>query len=166
MIEKTEKEGDQTEETNQGQTSAFAFAKVWAADKDVLTEMNDEASENGGEVGDSWAQVLAKLEVERSKAHAQEVTGRGAKRKAAPSFLPKVGLRSPTVIVGAHICDRTPTLLSDLMVPAPRTAQRNPRKRKGRRSFQTARSTAPLSILPISKARAEVMATQRHLMTW
>jgi len=56
--------------------------------------MNDEASENGGEVGDSWAQVLAKLEVERSKASAQEVTGRGAKRKAAPSFLPKVGLRS------------------------------------------------------------------------
>ena len=53
-------------------------------------EMNDVTSEHTGEVGDSWAQVLAKLEAERGKVLAQEVTGRGAKRKAAPSFLPKV----------------------------------------------------------------------------
>ena len=50
-----------------------------------------------GEVDDSWAQVLAKLEAERSKVHAQEVTGRGAKWKAAPSFLPKVGVCFLTV---------------------------------------------------------------------
>jgi hypothetical protein len=52
--------------------------------------MIDAAPEHAGEVDDSWAQVLAKLEAERGKARAQEVTGRGAKRKAAPSFLPKV----------------------------------------------------------------------------
>lgn len=52
--------------------------------------MDDVTSERTGEVGDSWAQVLAKLEAERGKVHAQEVTGRGARRKAAPSFLPEV----------------------------------------------------------------------------
>lgn len=55
-------------------------------------EMSDVTSEHAGEVDDSWAQVLAKLEAERGKVQAQEVTGRGAKRKAAPSFLPKVGV--------------------------------------------------------------------------
>jgi len=59
--------------------------------------MSDAVSEHTGEVDDSWAQVLAKLEAERSKVRAQEVTGRGAKRKAAPSFLPKVSAYSLTV---------------------------------------------------------------------
>lgn len=80
------------EETGQNQASAFSFAKVWAADKDILTEMDDANSERTEEVDDSWAQVLAKLEAERSKTRAQEVTGRGAKRKAAPSFLPEVSV--------------------------------------------------------------------------
>jgi len=62
--------------------------------------MNDAASENAGEVDDLWAQVLAKLETERNKVRAQEVTGRGAKRKAAPSFLPKVGVWFPLVGCG------------------------------------------------------------------
>lgn len=55
------------------------------------------APEHAGEVGDSWGQVLAKLEAERNKVRAQEVTGRGAKRKAAPSFLPKVSVCLPTI---------------------------------------------------------------------
>ena len=54
--------------------------------------MSDTIPEHTEEVGDSWTQVLAKLEAERSKVRAQEVTGRGAKRKAAPSFLPKVSI--------------------------------------------------------------------------
>jgi hypothetical protein len=54
--------------------------------------MSDTTLEHTDEVDDSWAQVLAKLEAERGKVHAQEVTGRGAKRKAAPSFLPEVGV--------------------------------------------------------------------------
>lgn len=90
MIEKTEKEGDQIEETDQSQTDAFSFAKVWAADKDALTDLTEGASDHAGETDDSWAQILAKIETERNKTRAQEVTGRGAKRKAAPSFLPKV----------------------------------------------------------------------------
>ena len=60
--------------------------------------------ENAGEVDDSWAQVLAKLEAERGKVRAEEVTGRGAKRKAAPSFLPKVGVWFPTVGCGLMGC--------------------------------------------------------------
>jgi len=59
--------------------------------------MSDETSEHAGELDDSWAQVLAKIEAERSKVRAQEVTGRGAKRKAAPSFLPEVGVCFPLV---------------------------------------------------------------------
>ena len=57
--------------------------------------MNDAASEHAAEADDSWAQVLAKIEAERGKTQAQEVTGRGAKRKAAPSFLPRVGACFP-----------------------------------------------------------------------
>ena len=102
LIEKTEKEGDQVEETGQNQNSAFSFARVWAADKDALTEMSDETSEHAGEVDDSWAQVLAKLEAERTKVQAKEVTGRGAKRKAAPSFLPEVGVRLLWLIIGSR----------------------------------------------------------------
>lgn len=60
-------------------------------------EMSDVVSEHAGEVDDSWAQVLAKLETERAKVQAQEVTGRGAKRKAAPSFLPEVGVCFSTI---------------------------------------------------------------------
>ena len=72
---------------------------MWAADKDALTDMNETASEHAGETDDSWAQVLAKLEAERNKTRAQEVTGRGAKRKAAPSFLPRVCVSFPLVLV-------------------------------------------------------------------
>ena len=100
MIEKTEKEGDQIEETDQNQASAFSFAKVWAADKDALTDISEAASDHADETGDSWAQILAKIETERSKTRAQEVTGRGAKRKAAPSFLPKVCISSLSTSVG------------------------------------------------------------------
>jgi hypothetical protein len=59
--------------------------------------MSDVVLEHTEEADDSWAQVLAKLEAERSKVRAQEVTGRGAKRKAAPSFLPKVSVCFITV---------------------------------------------------------------------
>jgi len=63
-------------------------------------EMSDETLGHAGETDDSWAQLLAKLETERSKVRDQEVTGRGAKRKAAPSFLPKVGVYLLTVRSG------------------------------------------------------------------
>jgi len=71
--------------------------------------MSDVTPEHTGEADDSWAQVLAKLEAERGKVRAQEVTGRGAKRKAAPSFLPKVSVCSPTVgyeLMGSTAEDR------------------------------------------------------------
>jgi chromodomain-helicase-DNA-binding protein 4 len=100
LIEKTEKEGDQPEETGQNQNSAFSFAKIWTAEKDALTEMSDVTLEHAGEVDDSWGQVLAKLEAERGKVRAQEVTGRGAKRKAAPSFLPKVSVCFLRLVTG------------------------------------------------------------------
>lgn len=63
--------------------------------------MNEGASEHAGETDDSWAQVLAKLEAERSKTRAKEVTGRGTKRKAAPSFLPKVCLSPFGLVMGS-----------------------------------------------------------------
>lgn len=81
LIEKTEKEGDQQETVKEGGLS-FAFAKIWAADKDSLEEVEDEAPD-GQE--DSWAQTLQRITAEREKAQIQEVAlaGRGARRKAA-----------------------------------------------------------------------------------
>lgn len=57
LIEKTEKEGDHEEpEKNEG--LSFAFAKIWAADKDTLEEMADDAAQINDK-DDSWAQTLA-----------------------------------------------------------------------------------------------------------
>jgi hypothetical protein len=165
LIEKTEREGDKVEETVQNQTSAFSFAKIWAADKDSLTEMNETASDHGDEVDDSWAQVLAKLEVERSKVRTQEVTGRGAKRKAAPSFLPEVGDYFLWFLLRAywHHSDRQTPL--DGMARTPRTARKHPRKRRGRGNFWIAKTIAPPFTLLTPKARAELTPAQWPLMT-
>ncbi|OBZ79352.1 Chromatin remodeling factor mit1 [Grifola frondosa] len=84
LIEKTEKEGDQAEpEAATGMS--FAFAKVWSADKDALEDMADEAEENVDQV-DSWTQALERIAAERTKERAKEITGRGARRKAAAVF--------------------------------------------------------------------------------
>lgn len=58
---------------------SFSFAKVWAADKDSLEEVEDI------DQGDSWAQTLQKITEERDKVRMQEVvlSGRGVKRRAA-----------------------------------------------------------------------------------
>ncbi|KAF5384826.1 hypothetical protein D9615_001372 [Tricholomella constricta] len=77
LIEKTEKEGEEQEEVKEGMS--FAFAKVWAADKDSLEEVEDI------DQGDSWAQTLQKITLERDKTRSEEValSGRGVKRRAA-----------------------------------------------------------------------------------
>lgn len=165
LIEKTEREGDKVEETVQNQTSEFSFAKVWAADKDSLTEMNETASDHEDEVDDSWAQVLAKLEVERSKVRAQEVTGRGAKRKAAPSFLPEVCAYSLWFLLRTYWnYSDIPTPL-DGMARTPRTARKHPRKRKGRRNFWIAKTIAPPFTLLTLRARAKLTPAQWLPMT-
>jgi hypothetical protein len=83
LIEKTEKEGDQIEEHDSSMT--FSFAKVWATDKGEMEEMTDAVPDANGQ-GDSWAQTLERIASERQKVQAKEVTGRGAKRKAAAVF--------------------------------------------------------------------------------
>ncbi|KAG6818079.1 hypothetical protein H0H87_009234 [Tephrocybe sp. NHM501043] len=77
LVERTEKEGDQQEPVKEGMS--FAFAKVWAADKDSLEEVEDK------DQGDSWAQTLQKITEEREKTRLEEVaqSGRGVKRRAA-----------------------------------------------------------------------------------
>ena len=91
LIEKTEKEGDNQEaESSSGSNNSFSFAKVWSADKDSLEEMADSAEANREQV-DAWAQALERLVAER-KEEASEVTGRGARRKAAAVFPPQVGI--------------------------------------------------------------------------
>ena len=80
LIEKTETEGDQEEAKVPSMT--FAFAKVWAADKEGLEEMADEIPESN-EPSDSWAQALQRIADERSKVQTNERTGRGVRRKAA-----------------------------------------------------------------------------------
>lgn len=77
LIEKTEKEGDQEEALKEG--LSFAFAKIWAADKNTLEEIEDQ------DQVDSWAQTLEKITIEREKEQVQEIalSGRGARRRAA-----------------------------------------------------------------------------------
>jgi chromodomain-helicase-DNA-binding protein 4 len=57
LVEKTEKEGDQ-EEPEKKEGLSFAFAKIWAADKDTLEEMADDSTQSNDK-DDSWAQTLA-----------------------------------------------------------------------------------------------------------
>jgi hypothetical protein len=57
LIERTEKEGDK-EEPEKKEGLSFAFAKIWAADKDTLEEMADDTAQ-GNDKDDSWAQTLA-----------------------------------------------------------------------------------------------------------
>ena len=136
LIEKTEKEGDQIEETSQNQSSAFSFAKVWAADKDALTDMNEGASEHADETDDSWAQVLAKLETERTKTQAQEVTGRGAKRKAAPSFLPQVCTSFLTALIaGLQASQQNLNIVFGSDGSSPENSPEKPKKKKGKKKL-------------------------------
>lgn len=79
LIEKTETETDDSHKPKEGGGLSFAFAKVWATDKNELDEIAD-----ADEV-DSWAQTLVKINEEKAKNIAQEqlASGRGARRKAA-----------------------------------------------------------------------------------
>lgn len=83
LIEKTEKEGDQ-QEPAAGENTSFAFAKVWAAEKEGFRDMEEDAEEKAQE--DAWAQTLARIAEERAKERAKEETGRGVRRKAAAVF--------------------------------------------------------------------------------
>jgi chromodomain-helicase-DNA-binding protein 4 len=78
LIERTEREGEQQEPNKEGMLS-FSFAKIWEADKDSLTEVEDQ------DQGDSWAQTLEKIKAEREKLQSQEIalSGRGVRRRAA-----------------------------------------------------------------------------------
>lgn len=78
MIEKTEQEGEKQEEVKEGDFS-FSFAKVWAADKDAMEDIQED------DQVDSWTQTLQKIMVEREKSQMQETTasGRGVRRAAA-----------------------------------------------------------------------------------
>src|SRR5207237_675470 len=83
LIEKTEKEDTRDEAPKEGGLS-FPFAKIWAADKDSLEEVADDLPQDQGL--DSWAQILERIEAEARKEKVAEVTGRGARRKAAAVF--------------------------------------------------------------------------------
>ncbi|KAF8807753.1 hypothetical protein BYT27DRAFT_7189847 [Phlegmacium glaucopus] len=78
LIEKTEKEAV-PEASNSGGGLSFSFAKIWAADKDSLEEVQED------DQTDSWAQALQKITIEREKEQIKEIalSGRGARRRAA-----------------------------------------------------------------------------------
>ncbi|KAJ3555472.1 hypothetical protein NP233_g12200 [Leucocoprinus birnbaumii] len=84
LIEKTEVEGEEEDRPKEGQ--AFSFAKVWAADRDSLEEIED------NDQADSWATALKQIELERAKdvAKAEADSGRG-RRKAAAVAKRKMG---------------------------------------------------------------------------
>jgi hypothetical protein len=64
----------------------FSFAKVWAADKDNLEEIED------NDQVDSWTQALEKIQAEQLRAAIQveAASGRGRRKAAAAA---KVGTR-------------------------------------------------------------------------
>jgi hypothetical protein len=78
LLEKTEKEAIKEAPKAAGGLS-FAFAKIWAAEKDSLEEVMEE------DQTDSWAQTLQRLNIEREKEQEKHIaeSGRGARRKAA-----------------------------------------------------------------------------------
>ncbi|CAK5279999.1 unnamed protein product [Mycena citricolor] len=82
LIEKTEKEAEPEQKTEEA--FSFSFAKVWAAEKDTLEEVVEKAEPDV----DSWAQTLLKITAEREKTQAQEMarSGRGVRRQAAKNF--------------------------------------------------------------------------------
>ncbi|KAI0094367.1 SNF2 family N-terminal domain-containing protein [Irpex rosettiformis] len=84
LIEKTETEGDQLE-PQAGEGAAFSFAKIWSADKDELEELETDNAEKEAQ-DDAWAKTLQRIAEERAKEQLVEISGRGARRKAAPVF--------------------------------------------------------------------------------
>jgi chromodomain-helicase-DNA-binding protein 4 len=78
LIEKTEQEGEGQAEVKEGDFS-FSFAKVWAADKDAMEDIQED------DQADSWTQTLQKIMAEREKSERQEIvaSGRGVRRAAA-----------------------------------------------------------------------------------
>ena len=78
LIEKTEKENEEQATPKEGGLS-FSFAKIWAADKDSLEEVDDD------DQVDSWARTLQRITAEREKEQSKEtaLSGRGARRRAA-----------------------------------------------------------------------------------
>lgn len=93
LIEKTEVEGDQQAATKEAGLS-FEFAKVWAADKDTMEEIQEDVQDT--EQGDSWALALERIAAAKGAEQVTEVTGRGARRKAAAIF--------PQVILMTSAC--------------------------------------------------------------
>ncbi|KAF8167730.1 SNF2 family N-terminal domain-containing protein [Crassisporium funariophilum] len=79
LIEKTEKEATHEAPKSEGGGLSFAFAKIWAADKDTLEEVEED------DQTDSWGQALQKITTEREKQQIKEIalSGRGARRRAA-----------------------------------------------------------------------------------
>lgn len=84
LITRTEKEGDNLPEAT---GSSFGFAKLWVVEKDTMEEIPEDVS---GEAQDDgfWNDVIARAAAEKAKAKAAEVTGRGAKRRAAVAQVP------------------------------------------------------------------------------
>uniref|UniRef100_A0A8H7YAC3 Chromatin remodeling factor mit1 n=1 Tax=Psilocybe cubensis TaxID=181762 RepID=A0A8H7YAC3_PSICU len=78
LLEKTEREAVKEAPKASGGLT-FAFAKVWAAEKDALEDIGEE------DQTDSWAQTLEKINQNRAKEQEKEaaLSGRGARRKAA-----------------------------------------------------------------------------------
>lgn len=88
LIERTENETPEAEQSGGNKDALFSFAKVWSAEKDSLEEMSEETAKQAEQV-DSWAQTLERIAAERQLAQAEEaiMSGRGVRRKAAATFV-------------------------------------------------------------------------------
>lgn len=94
LIEKTETEGDESEESTAG--ANFSFAKIWTSEKESLEELQEDA--NLDQQSDAWQLALQRLAQERETERAMELTGRGVRRKAAMPIKPQVSTYALLVI--------------------------------------------------------------------
>lgn len=108
LVEKTEVEGDQQAATKETGLS-FAFAKVWAAGKDTMEEIQEDVPDIAQT--DSWAQALERIAAAKGVKEVAEVTGRGVRRKAAALF-PQVIQTMPMLVFKPHrFCSKNLTTL-------------------------------------------------------
>jgi chromodomain-helicase-DNA-binding protein 4 len=84
LITRTEKEGDNIQEAT---GTSFGFAKLWVVEKDIMEDIAEDAPADTQDDG-FWGDVIAQAAAEKAKAKAAEITGRGAKRRAAVAQVP------------------------------------------------------------------------------
>jgi hypothetical protein len=95
LIERTEQDAESKPKQKGEQGSMkFDYAKLWVNQRDAFEDVQEAASDDQ----DSWRALLSTLKEEEAERKKNEVTGRGAKRKAAAKAVEQVSCLSSSAI--------------------------------------------------------------------